>query len=403
MPSSAQELLLGNAPWSDACESFSAQVRRDLQAMALPLLDAAEATNRYPKALLTEFAKAGHFRRRWAASGVAPGIGDVGIGLCTYYEAGRLLLGGLGIGLALQMESLLSCLAMAQPKLGTTDIFEEAVSGALIGCLAITDPATGSDLAGLRLTAKRAGSGYLLNGKKKYISLSSTADMALTLARTGEGEADLSMFLVPQGPEGYRVERTLKKMGTLSIETNVLDFDDVQVGADNLVGQEGQGLYFANHALTLERLAGCALLLGAYETSIEIARAYVRHRTTRTGTIWDHQAIRHRFADLFADHQTLLHSLRYTAWEVQHKKGKERQVCGLKLTVASRVERGISEALQLLGGAGYVDDWPLERALRDCRLARIVVGSDEVMREFIANEPMSEAAYEAWLDHRQVA
>jgi alkylation response protein AidB-like acyl-CoA dehydrogenase len=142
--------------------------------------------------------------------------------------------------------------------------------------------------------------------------------------------------------------------------------------------------------MTSERLAVCAQLTGALEAGLEMARAYLRGRPARPGTLWDFQALRHRFADLYAEHKVLNDAVVATASALQHGHAGQRDVAALKLMVSSRAGPCLSEVMQLFGGVGYLEDLPLERAVRDAGMARFGSGTEDIMREIVATIPLPE-------------
>ncbi|MGH9210106.1 MAG: acyl-CoA dehydrogenase family protein [Acidimicrobiales bacterium] len=379
----------------DQLDQYRLRVRRDLAEVVAPRVEEAEKARAFPTDVLVELAKRGHIRERWAAD---PTRGLL-YGTTFAYELGRLLCGGFGAAWIVQAELAPSVL---QAEDGDVDLYEAAIDGRTIFCFAVSEPVGGSNLGGLRLQARRAGDSWVLNGAKKWISLARGADYALVLARTRGGH-HLTFFAVPQGVGGYRVVKDLDKLGTHSIETCELDLSDVRVPDSRRLGGVGLGLPLFGRAITAERLATVALLVGTLETTIELAATYLTTRNGPNGPLSDLQALRHRVADLVATQLALRSALSCTAAEVAAGRAGAREVAALKLVAAHQVEQSISEALQLFGGAGYTTDWPVERALRDCRMARIAGGTDEIMRELVASTPLPRGRFDAWLTDRTLA
>jgi acyl-CoA dehydrogenase/citronellyl-CoA dehydrogenase len=308
----------------------------------------------------------------------------LGRAVVFHRELGRQLSGGVGLGVSLHLEACCSILRWARPRPGGRDAVAAALAAKTIFCMAVTEERGGSDIGGVEARARRAGGRWALEGRKKYISLARTADEALVLARTGQaGYAGLTLFAVPRGRGGYRVIRTFEKLGTRSVETAELELRGAAVGDDRVVGALGGGFALVAAGLTLERLAACAQLLGALEACERSALGRLRSRGGPR-PLWGHQALRHQWADIAARRGVLWRSLIMTAWSLEKGLAGDAEVAALKLVVAPEVERLVSQALQLHGGAGYTNEYPVERVLRDCRLARIGAGTDEIMREIVS-------------------
>ncbi len=383
-------------PWSKQCDELRLELRKDIVELTRGGIMKSERENRFPRAVITGLAARGHLERRWATDGP---WGDVGYGVILAHELAYSASLSISLGTSLHGETATALLRHARPTPGGEDLFKSAVSGAKVFCFAATEPGTGSDLGFLQTTAEETDRGWVLRGRKKFISLAITADMALVFARTGSNN-EISVFAVPK--DRFVVERVLEKHGSRGLETCLLNFEEVVVPRDHLVGRRGQGISLFLHAMSCERLAACAMLLGAYRRAIEIAGSYLKRRATQTGALWDHQALRHGFADLMADFEVLWRAALLTAWELQRGRANGRDLALLKLATGARVERGISDAMQMLGGAGYIDEFPLERMLRDARLGRIGAGADQVMRNIVAATPITDEAYRMWEEEREL-
>lgn len=375
--------LFAGPIWSTDAHRYRMALRAELERDVVPLIERAERERRFPAEILRRMGSSGHMRRRWEHPGQH---GDLGCATVFANEWGKLLAGGLAAGVSVHVDSSVSVLRSAPAgSVAATKLYDQALSGEQLFCVGITERGSGSDPGLFRTTATEEPDGsWTLHGHKKYISLAIAADQAIVLARTGEAANALAFFAVPNGPEGYRVVRELGKHGTHSVETCELRLDGVRLAADRLVVRGSPALAAMTRALVSERIAVCAQLVGALEACLEIVRGYLQARPTRTGHLWDFQALRHRFAGLMAEQKVLFDSVIATALAVQEGRSGQQATAALKLAVAPRVELAISESMQMLGGLGYLDDVPVERALRDVRLARIAAGTDDVMREIVA-------------------
>lgn len=375
--------LFAGPIWSGEAQAYRDEIRDDLAQLVAPLVDQAERDRRFPRAAIERLGERGHFSRRWAHPGPH---GDVGMATIFANELGKLLAGGIGAGLSIQVDGTLTILRTSfSDSPFVKQLQEDAIAGRKVLCIAVSEPSSGSDPGRFLTRAHEESDGsWTVEGRKKFISLSATADYALVLARTGESPQQFSSFAVPQGDDGYRIVRHLGKQGTHSVETCELDFPSVRVPAEQVVGRLHGGLAPFVRAMTSERLAICAQLTGGLEAGLELARAYLRGRPARPGTLWDFQALRHRFANLYAEHKVMSDSVVATASALQHGLAGQRDVAALKLVVTSRVGYCLSEVMQLFGGVGYLDDLPLERAVRDAWMARFASGTEDIMREIVA-------------------
>jgi alkylation response protein AidB-like acyl-CoA dehydrogenase len=374
-------------------EQYRQQCVADLDRYVMPRIAAAERDRRCPRAMLEDLAKCGHIRLRWADGDSAQGLA---YSLVFLDELGQTLCGGFGAAWTVSAEVAPALLRHGH---ATSQLRDSAIAGEQIFCFGVSEPSGGSDLLGLRTSAERDGSGWRITGRKKWISLARTADSAVILARTG-GPGHLTFFVVDQGQNGYTVERDLSKLGTHSVETCELALDNVRLSDEARVGRVGQGLSLFARTIVHERIATVALLVGALRASLELARAFLQNRTTRGGqTLWGYQALRHKFSDLWATERMLRASLYTVAADLAADRGRSHpDVAALKLLSARTVEHALSDVLQFFGGEGYTADWPVERALRDARMARIAGGTDEILRETLGSTVLSTERIKRWHD-----
>lgn len=369
--------------WSKDAEAYREEVRADLAELVAPLIDKAEQDRRFPRAAIERLGERGHFSRRWAHPGPH---GDVGMATIFANELGKLLAGGIGAGVSIQGDGALTILRTSfSDSPFVQRLHEDALAGRTVLCIGVTEPSSGSDPGRFRTRAHEEPDGsWTIEGRKKFISLSATADYALVLARTGDAPQQFTFFAVPQGDDGYRIVRHLGKQGTLSVETCELELPSVRVPAEQVVGRLHAGLAPFLRAMTSERLAICAQLTGGLEAGLELIRAYLRGRPAAPGTLWDFQALRHRWANLYAEFKVLNDSVNATASALQHGLAGQRDVAALKLMVTGRIGYCLSEVMQMFGGVGYLDDLPVERGVRDAWMARFASGTEDIMREIVA-------------------
>lgn len=261
----------------------------------------------------------------------------------------------------------------------------KCISGEHILAVAITEPGAGSDVAGLRTRAEDKGDHFLLNGSKTYISNGINADLVVVVARTDpNGSHGLSLFVVERGMPGFERGRNLKKMGLKSQDTAELFFNNVKVPKQNLLGELNRGFYHLMHFLAEERLLGAVGYLAASDVAFDITMDYVRERKAFGQTIADFQNTRFRMADMRTEidiTQTFIDRC-----VEEHNEGtlSADDAAKAKLYTSELEGRVMDTCVQLHGGAGYMDEYPISRMYLNARVSRIYAGSSEIMREIIA-------------------
>lgn len=257
----------------------------------------------------------------------------------------------------------------------------------------LTEPGAGSDAASLRTTARADGNGrYVLDGSKAFISGGGAADLYLVMARTGaEGPAGVSSILVENGTPGLGFGKQEKKLGWHSQPTAMVSFSDCAVPVENRIGAEGQGFKIAMKGLDGGRINIAACSLGAARACLEKAIAYTKERRQFGRPIADFQNTRFTLADM----ATELEAARLMVWRAAAKLDAKAEDATVACAMAKRLATDlcfqvIDRALQLHGGYGYIQDYGIERYLRDARVHRILEGTNEIMRVIIARRLLAE-------------
>ncbi len=265
------------------------------------------------------------------------------------------------------------------------------VKGETVCALGITEPGTGSDMAGLTTRATRRGDHYLLSGNKIFITNGVYGDLCFVAARTGPGTAGrrhdgISMFLVERGLPGFTVSRKLDKMGMRASDTAELAFQDCPVPAENLLGVEGRGFQQLAAGLQRERIMAAVLALSGAALALEDTLGYLRERSAFGEPLAAKQALRHRVADMATEIEAG-RRLVYHAAQL-YAAGEEcvTEVSMAKLFATEVANRAAYQAVQLHGGYGYMSEFPVERFFRDVRLWTIASGTSEIMREIVARK-----------------
>jgi acyl-CoA dehydrogenase len=257
-------------------------------------------------------------------------------------------------------------------------------AGEKITAVAITEPGAGSDVAGIRTTAKKDGDGWVLNGTKMFITNGVHADLYFVAAKTGPGKREVSMFIVEKDTPGFTVGRALKKTGWLSSDTAELVFDNVRIPAANLLGEEGKGFYSVMKNFQTERIALAAMAVGHCQQALRHTLDYVRQRQAFGGVLWDQQAIRQRIAMLDAKTRAARQFMYHCAWSVTQGHDIVQEVSMLKALTGELVNEVVAACQQFHGGMGFIRETAVERLWRDARVLAIGGGATEVMLEEVA-------------------
>lgn len=269
------------------------------------------------------------------------------------------------------------------PRLVSTEAFASY-------CL--TEPGSGSDAAALRTKATRTNEGYTLNGTKAFISGGGYSDIYLTMVRTGEdGPKGISAVLVEDGTPGLSFGPPEDKMGWRAQPTTQVQFDDCKIPAENLLGEEGEGFTYAMEGLDGGRLNIAACALGGAQKAFDVALAHTGDRSAFGKPLDQHQALQFRLADMETGLQAARTFLRQAAWKFDTKTPDATKHCAMaKRLVTDTASTIANDALQLLGGYGYLADYGVEKIVRDLRVHQILEGTNEIMRLIIARELLKE-------------
>src|SRR6476620_8092189 len=262
----------------------------------------------------------------------------------------------------------------------------KVIGGEMITAVGITEPGAGSDVAGLRTTARKdpATGDWVLNGTKMFITNGVHADLYFIAAKSGPGKREVSMFIVEKGKPGFSVGRALKKSGWLSSDTAELVFDNVRVPAANVLGEEGKGFYSVMKNFQTERIALAAMAVGHCQQALKHTLDYVRQRQAFGGPLWDQQAIRQRLSMLDAKTRAARAFLYHCAWRVTQGHDIVQDVSMLKALTGELVNEVVQTCKQFHGGMGFIRETAVERLWRDARVLAIGGGATEVMLEEVA-------------------
>jgi alkylation response protein AidB-like acyl-CoA dehydrogenase len=299
--------------------------------------------------------------------------------------------GGTNMGFAVQTDMVLPPIHL----LGTEDQKQRylvpGIAGEKIGCLGITEPGAGSDVAGIRTKAIKDGDEYLISGSKTFITNGARADFILLVAKTDPDarHEGITLFLVDLRDEdgnpvpGFEVARKLEKMGMHASDTAELSFEEVRVPAENVLGEIGKGFYHISWELQSERMVAAAGSVAGAERMFERTLEYAKEREAFGRPIGKFQAIRHKFAEMATKIEAAKQFNYVVAWRYANGEYPVREITEVKLFTSRMGCEVADECLQILGGYGYMKEYEIERAYRDVRLNRIGAGTDEIMLDII--------------------
>lgn len=269
-----------------------------------------------------------------------------------------------------------------------------SISGDKIGCLCITEPFGGSDVAGMRTTAVKEGDNYIINGSKTFITNGILSDYLVVAAKTDPevGGKGISMFVVDRDTPGISATK-LNKLGWRASDTGEIAFDNVKVSAENLLGEAGKGFPYIMQHFSLERLIMGINAHARAEFALDYALKYMSERQAFGKSIDQFQALRHKVADLSTEVEFCKAFNYSVAYRLNQGEYVVKEATMSKLKSTKVADEVIYECLQFLGGYGYMEDYPLARMLRDSRLGPIGGGTSEILREILAKIIVDKKTY----------
>ena len=263
------------------------------------------------------------------------------------------------------------------------------MDGSGLGAFALTEATSGSDAASLRMTSRRDGPGWRIDGRKQFITNARYAPFAIVLARVGEldpkrASAGITAFVVPLDAPGVSIGPSERKMGLRASDTSALILEDARVGTDAVLGEEGKGFAIAMSGLDGGRIGIAAQSVGIARRALEIARAYAKERKQFGRPIADFEGLRFRIAKAESDLAAARLLALRAAWLRDRGRPFTREAAMAKLYASEMAQRATHAAVQVLGGNGYMQDYAVERYARDGRATTIYEGTSEIQRIVIA-------------------
>ena len=275
-----------------------------------------------------------------------------------------------------------------------TEWFPQLSSGEKLASYCLTEPGSGSDSASLRTTAKKDGDNFILNGSKAFISGSGATDCLVLMARTGDsGAKGISCFLIPADLPGIEYGKNEPKMGWKNQPTRLVSLTDVKVSKKNLVGEEGNGFKIAMQGLDGGRINIATCSIGTAQSALEEAQKYMNQREQFGKKISEFQAMQFKIADMVTELIAARTMTRLAASKVDKNDSEATIYSAMAKRFATDVGFNVcNEALQIFGGYGYIQEYPLERYVRDVRVHQILEGTNEIMKMIIGRRMIMEDA-----------
>ena len=268
------------------------------------------------------------------------------------------------------------------------------VSGALVGALAMSEPGAGSDVVSMKLRADRRGDRYVLNGTKFWITNGPDADVLVVYAKTDPqaGPRGITAFLVEKGMKGFSCAQKLDKLGMRGSNTGELVFEDCEVPEENMLGALGRGVNVLMSGLDYERAVLAAGPTGIMQACLDVVVPYVHERRQFGQAIGEFQLVQGKLADMYTTTNACKAYVYAVARACDAGRTSRKDAAGAILYAAEKATQVALDAIQLLGGNGYINDYPTGRLLRDAKLYEIGAGTSEIRRWLIGRELFRETA-----------
>ncbi|WP_369987241.1 acyl-CoA dehydrogenase [Pseudomonas xanthosomatis] len=369
---------------TDEQQQIADAVRGFAQERLKPFAEQWDKGHRFPKEAIEEMAELGLFGML-----VPEQYGGSDTGYVAYAMALEEIAAGDGAcSTIMSVHNSVGCVPIL--KFGSEaqkqQFLKPLASGAMLGAFALTEPQAGSDASSLKTRARLDGDHYVLNGSKQFITSGQNAGVVIVFAVTDPeaGKRGISAFIVPTDTPGYQVARVEDKLGQHASDTCQIVFDNVRVPVANRLGEEGQGYKIALANLEGGRIGIASQAVGMAHAAFEVARDYANERQSFGKPLIEHQAVAFRLADMATKIAVARQMVLHAAALRDAGRPALVEASMAKLFASEMAEKVCSDALQTLGGYGYLSDFPLERIYRDVRVCQIYEGTSDIQRMVIA-------------------
>ncbi len=369
---------------TDEQQQIADAVRAFAQERLKPFAEQWDKEHRFPKEAIAEMAELGLFGmlvpEQWGGSDT---------GYVAYAMALEEIAAGDGAcSTIMSVHNSVGCVPILRfgSEQQKAQFLAPLASGAMLGAFALTEPQAGSDASSLKTRARLDGDHYVLNGSKQFITSGQNAGVVIVFAVTDPdaGKRGISAFIVPTDSPGYQVARVEDKLGQHASDTCQIVFDNVRVPLANRLGAEGEGYKIALANLEGGRIGIAAQAVGMARAAFEVARDYANERQSFGKALIEHQAVAFRLADMATKIAVARQMVLHAAALRDAGRPALVEASMAKLFASEMAEKVCSDALQTLGGYGYLSDFPLERIYRDVRVCQIYEGTSDIQRMVIA-------------------
>ncbi|OZI10776.1 acyl-CoA dehydrogenase [Bacillaceae bacterium SAS-127] len=368
-------------------DMLRATIRAFVNKEIIPHIEEWEEAGEFPKEIIKRMGELGFLGLRYPKEVGGQGW-DYFAGVVFAEEMTRSGFGGFPMAVAVQTD-------MATPPImefGNDDqkerFLKPAIKGEKLAAIGISEPNFGSDVASVQTRARREGNEWVINGAKMFITNGPRADFITLVVRTSDepGHKGLSIVLVEMDRPGITISKKLNKVGMRSSDTAEIIFEDVRVPYENLLGKEGTGFKQIMWELQGERMISAAGSIGSAEFAYDYAVHYAKERKQFGQSIVHFQVISHMLSEMKTEIEVCKEMTYALAYRFSNGEVPSKEISMAKIAAAQMAHWVADRALQILGGNGYMKEYPIERVWRDTRLHRIGAGTDEIMKEIIAKQ-----------------
>ncbi|WP_241383948.1 acyl-CoA dehydrogenase family protein [Rhodococcus sp. CH91] len=368
--------------YTDEHEAFRSAFRAFLDREAVPNVEEWEAAGTVDRAFISAAAKSGFLGFEFDAAYGGLGIDDFRYNAVMTEEV--VASGMAGDTFSMQNDIIVPYLRDLTDDAQKERWLPRFTRGDCVTALGMTEPGAGSDLASIRTTARRDGDELVINGTKTFITSGATCDMAIVLVRTGEREGRGTSFVVVEaGTPGFERGRPMHKIGRKAQDTAELVFTDCRVPASNIIGEPGRGFGSAVANLPRERLSIAVSAVASAAHALSLALDHVRDRVAFGAPLSELQSVRMTIADMHTDVRIMQHYVDRCVLALDSGELTADDAAGAKYKATELQWEVVDRCLQLFGGYGYMEEYPIARIWRDARIQRIYGGANEVMKDLV--------------------
>lgn len=374
-------------------EAFRQSFQNFLKKEVVPHIDKWEKDGVIERFIWKKFGDMGYFGLNYSEE-------YDGLGLDLFYtvifleELQKINSGGFAAAMWAHTYLAMTHVAMEGDDRIKREYLKPSIHGDKIGCLCVSEPFSGSDVAGIRSTAVKKGNTYILNGSKTFITNGALSDYLVVAAKTSPelGNKGMSIFIVDRGTSGLSATY-LNKLGWKASDTAEIAFDNVIIPVENLLGEEGKGFPYIMQHFAIERLVMSVNAHARAEHALEYTLQYMSERKAFGKNLNEYQALRHKVAEMASEIEMCKEFNYSVAKRLNENQYAVKEASMAKLLSTKIADEVIYQCLQLLGGYGYMEDYPLARMFRDSRLGPIGGGTSEILKEIIAKIVIDKKEY----------